>query len=272
MFTFTHPSEMTSEEVTAKRRADRRQFKLDRAKAISAVAAEAESAFEIDGRVVTPSLSGPSIPSGATWRPVPVSAEEVLPPPDELLPANVEEEPIEDVEHLQLTLPEAFFLIWNFDCLTVLDPSNVSPLHIQEFRHLTWIKGRADGPTSDLAVIPANTSCIVPRNIILISHQRRSGSRQSIPNQLHGLPPLPRLGLGNQRRYQVLRRLSALQTGSSLFARRVSRLLYYFTQQLTTSIGSLSSFAQSTRIRWINKPLSLHSRMPSLLNGHGLAP
>ena len=33
---------------------------------------------------------------------------------------------LEDLEHLQLTLPEAFFLIWALDCLTVLDPKSVS--------------------------------------------------------------------------------------------------------------------------------------------------
>ena len=36
-----------------------------------------------------------------------------------------DEEPLEDVEHLQLTLQEAFFLCWGLDCLTILDPSTV---------------------------------------------------------------------------------------------------------------------------------------------------
>jgi tRNA-splicing endonuclease subunit Sen2 len=116
---------MTSEEVTAKRRAERKQFKMDRAKAIAQAAAEAEAAFA-EGRIITPALSGPNIPSGATWRPskpseVPVaSAQETL----EDTPIE-DEEPLEDVEHLQLTLQEAFFLIWNFDCLTILDPRSV---------------------------------------------------------------------------------------------------------------------------------------------------
>ncbi len=41
-------------------------------------------------------------------------------------------EPLEDVEHLQLTLQEAFFLIWNLDCLTVLDPHTVPLLSSSE--------------------------------------------------------------------------------------------------------------------------------------------
>jgi tRNA-splicing endonuclease subunit Sen2 len=117
---------MTSEEVTAKRRAERKQFKLDRAAAIAAVAEEAETIFATEGRVIKPALSGPAIPSAATWRPTPSVAE---PPPVTPVEENeepLEEEPLEDVEHLQLTLQEAFFLIWNLDCLTVLDPHTVS--------------------------------------------------------------------------------------------------------------------------------------------------
>ncbi|KAH0582964.1 hypothetical protein H2248_010859 [Termitomyces sp. 'cryptogamus'] len=114
--------QMTSEEVTAKRRAERRQFKLDRAAAIAAVAAEAEAIFETEGRVIKPALSGPGIPSAATWRPS-ASLTEI---PDTPLPEEdvepAELEPLVDVEHLQLTLQEAFFLAWGLDCLTVLDP------------------------------------------------------------------------------------------------------------------------------------------------------
>ena len=35
------------------------------------------------------------------------------------------DEPIEDVEHLQLTLQEAFFLAYALDCLTVYDADTV---------------------------------------------------------------------------------------------------------------------------------------------------
>lgn len=118
--------ELTSEEVTARRRAERKQFKLDRARAIAAVAEEAETIFATEGRVIQPALSGPAIPSAATWKP---SAQPVIedsapetPQEDRYLD---DEEPLVDVEHLQLTLQEAFFLLWNLDCLTVLDPNSV---------------------------------------------------------------------------------------------------------------------------------------------------
>ncbi|KIY52880.1 tRNA-intron endonuclease [Fistulina hepatica ATCC 64428] len=111
-------NQMTSEEVTAKRRAERKQFKLDRARAIAAVAAEAEAAFEREGRVTVPALSGPNIPSAATWKPsspVRETTGEGEGPEQALL----DEDQLVDVEHLQLTLPEAFFLSWGLDCLTI---------------------------------------------------------------------------------------------------------------------------------------------------------
>ena len=112
--------ELTSEEITTRRRAERRQFKEDRARAIAAVAEEAESIFATEGRVILPGLSGPAIPSAATWRPaVDPSRTEVVSLEDE------QPETIPDVEHLQLTLQEAFFLSWNLDCLTILDPETV---------------------------------------------------------------------------------------------------------------------------------------------------
>lgn len=117
--------ELTSEEVTAKRRTERRQFKLDRAAAIAAVAEEAETIFATEGRVITPALSGPGIPSAATWKPAPsVTEPPATPIPDEEQEPT-ELKPLEDIEHLQLTLQEAFFLAWSLGCLTILDPHNV---------------------------------------------------------------------------------------------------------------------------------------------------
>ena len=116
---------MTSEEIREKRRAERRQFKLDRAAAIAAVAAEAEAIFETEGRVIVPALSGPEIPSGATWRPAPAPLADESFASEELKQVLEDDEPLEDLEHLQLTLPEAFFLSWNLDCLDILHPDTV---------------------------------------------------------------------------------------------------------------------------------------------------
>lgn len=117
--------EITSEEVTAKRRAERKQFKLDRARAIAAAAAEAEAAFA-EGRIISVEQTRASIPSAATWKPSD-SIQNVASSPSERqqeatdLPA----EPLEDVEHMQLTLAEAFFLTWALDCLAIYHPQTV---------------------------------------------------------------------------------------------------------------------------------------------------
>lgn len=117
---------MTSEEITAKRREQRKRFKMDRAGAIVAAAAAAEEAFRAGKTVPSPVV----IPSGATWKPADETSEREPPTlprndndPDESW--NGELDDIVDVEHLQLTPQEAFFLIWSFDCLSVLNPHTV---------------------------------------------------------------------------------------------------------------------------------------------------
>ncbi|TBU44003.1 hypothetical protein BD309DRAFT_66557 [Dichomitus squalens] len=119
---------MTAEEIREKRRAERKQFKMDRAAAIAKAAAEAEAAFA-EGRQAAPAV----IPSGATWKPQQLGETAELP---EEAPDDKDEddelEPLKDVEHLQLTLQEAFFLVWNLDCLTVLDPQTSEPLSLQQ--------------------------------------------------------------------------------------------------------------------------------------------
>ncbi|OJA19235.1 hypothetical protein AZE42_08643 [Rhizopogon vesiculosus] len=126
---------LTSEEITAKRRAERKQFKLDRAKAMAAAAAEAEVAFKEEGRVIAPGIAPDGtriIPSAATWKPTSISVPSEESPPDTPDELQEEIEPIQDLEHLQLSLQEAFFLVWALDCLTVLHPETNEPLTLAE--------------------------------------------------------------------------------------------------------------------------------------------
>ncbi|KAH9939139.1 hypothetical protein B0H21DRAFT_698568 [Amylocystis lapponica] len=122
---------MTSEEVREKRRAERKQFKLDRADAIAKAAAEAEAAFAA-GRQAESTVA---IPSGATWKPH-TSATDTLsadpPSPSPGPDADDEPDPVPEIEHLQLTLQEAFFLAWCLDCLTVLDPGTNEPMSLPQ--------------------------------------------------------------------------------------------------------------------------------------------
>jgi len=119
--------DITSEEVTAKRRAERKQFKLDRAQAIAAAAAEAEAAFA-EGRIISADETGVLIPSAATWKPSDLTRSIASPASESLQEVtDLSLEPLEDMEHMQLTLAEAFFLTWALDCLTICHPETVRP-------------------------------------------------------------------------------------------------------------------------------------------------
>lgn len=121
---------MTAEELTAKRREERKLFKSERAQAIAAAAAEAEAVFAAQGRPPTPPAENISTAVRANMaQRIPLAGGgEVIqlrdpisdPTPDEDVP------PPENMEHLQLTLQEAFFLSWGLDCLQVLEPESVS--------------------------------------------------------------------------------------------------------------------------------------------------
>ncbi|KAH7107703.1 hypothetical protein BKA62DRAFT_631322 [Auriculariales sp. MPI-PUGE-AT-0066] len=107
-----------AEVVTAKRRQQRKQFKADRARAMTEATKDAETAFS-EGR-------GDNLPApNEVSRVLNSQAREFS---AESLPAESSEtipqiETIEDLEFLQLTLEEAFFLAWSLDVLRVTDSS-----------------------------------------------------------------------------------------------------------------------------------------------------
>jgi tRNA-splicing endonuclease subunit Sen2 len=111
-------TDRAAELLTAQRRTARQQFKQDRARAILEANEQAEAAFaageEADAATF---LSAPKRPSE---RITIVSSkgedgddEEEVPPVEE------------DIEHLQLTFQEAFFLSWSLNCLSLFEPDNV---------------------------------------------------------------------------------------------------------------------------------------------------
>ncbi|KAG8905049.1 tRNA splicing endonuclease subunit sen2 [Tulasnella sp. 403] len=154
----------TAEETTAKRRAERQQFKADRADAIAAARAQAEQVFAATGELppitelgFIPSHSRPTRPAQPTYaddtNPVetlisanPATSSNLPPlvaPPapssslktpsshareEQELPVMPPDMPEKEqqMEHLQLTFQEAFFLSWSLGCLRILDPANVS--------------------------------------------------------------------------------------------------------------------------------------------------
>lgn len=125
---------MTAEEVRAKRRAERQQFKLDRAQAFAASVAQAEAAFAAgDTSVRVAPLTREEVAnfvakkgdhSGTDTPDIAETEANAIEGPTEEV-VVVEEEISEDIEHLQLTLQEAFFLLWSLDSLTVVDANMV---------------------------------------------------------------------------------------------------------------------------------------------------
>ncbi|PCH44376.1 hypothetical protein WOLCODRAFT_133194 [Wolfiporia cocos MD-104 SS10] len=119
---------LTAEEIREKRRAERKQFKLDRAAAMAQAAAEAEAAFAEGRRAEITTV----IPSGATWKPQKSATDELPSTPPAEQAKEFDESTVPELEHLQLTLQEAFFLTWTLDCLTVLDPITSEPMTLEQ--------------------------------------------------------------------------------------------------------------------------------------------
>lgn len=118
---------LTAEELTAKRREERKLFKAERAQAIAAAAAEAETKFATEGRPPTPPVENISttVRANLAQRTPLASGGEILMSKEPTLKDD-DIPPPENMEHLQLTLQEAFFLSWGLDCLQVLEPESVS--------------------------------------------------------------------------------------------------------------------------------------------------
>lgn len=139
----------TSEEVTRQRREERKQFKKDRARkereaideklAEEAIAcpknpgADTPAPRETDDFVLRPvseraSSDSPLFPNGNGRKQSPSSNKGM----DDLsLPIVTPESPsyfIVNQEHLQLTLEEAFFLVYGLGVLEIQDPSNRQPI------------------------------------------------------------------------------------------------------------------------------------------------
>ncbi|KAG9127432.1 tRNA splicing endonuclease subunit sen2 [Ceratobasidium sp. 392] len=127
-----------SELITAKRREERKQFKATRAAYLAQATADAEAAFAAGktADIVIPTIGSASqavraaASRSSQATPVATAVAEPPPPPpviEELQAGPEPEEEFvapEDMEHLQLTLQEAYFLSWGLGCLRILDPAS----------------------------------------------------------------------------------------------------------------------------------------------------
>lgn len=116
----------TAEEITARRREDRKAFKEERARALLTAQEEAEAAFAAGKPLPAPFQ--PEAVRQAT-RSTPEPSHTVAPTLTESAADATAIEPIEDLEYLQLTLQEAFFLAWALGSLRVLDSATVCRSH-----------------------------------------------------------------------------------------------------------------------------------------------
>ncbi|KZV67020.1 hypothetical protein PENSPDRAFT_636237 [Peniophora sp. CONT] len=171
---------LTAEQVTAARRAERAQFKRDRAAAMAAVAAQAEAAYAADGTVIDPEARKAQVPSAATWKPsqpsiltsrgAPVEVEDAE--EKKLAEEEEDEQPVEEMEHLQLTLSEAFFLAWALDCLSIADPNTGKIMSKPEL----WIVFQA--ASAPISLLPPQTSLLPPTPASTLLEPYLHGSEQ----------------------------------------------------------------------------------------------
>ncbi|CCX32698.1 hypothetical protein FPQ18DRAFT_313052 [Pyronema domesticum] len=115
---------LTAEEVTERRRKERKEFKLERARAEkekiqNQLAQEGKVQFETGA--VAPSSENKSV----TFAPPETPAEEK----DQPAPQVVE---VEDLEHLQLTLEEAFFLSYGLGALQIMNAEGNKPIEVPD--------------------------------------------------------------------------------------------------------------------------------------------
>lgn len=124
-------SELTAEEITARRRIIRKQFKQERAEAVAAAEAEAEASFAANPDVapVITTVIPSTQTSGLQKRLQTIISESDV----QTLPELSADEIPENVEHLQLSLQEAFFLAWAVGCLTIRNSDDGEPIPILGF-------------------------------------------------------------------------------------------------------------------------------------------
>ncbi|KIM32860.1 hypothetical protein M408DRAFT_326578 [Serendipita vermifera MAFF 305830] len=142
--------ELTAEELTAKRRMIRKQFKQQRAEAVAAAEAEAEVSFASNPNsapVITTVIPSTQTAGLNQQLQAILSAGDV-----EALPDLTIEETPDNMEHLQLSLAEAFFVAWTTGCLIIREHDSgeliTLPdlwLRCQKIHSPTW-PNRIDNP------------------------------------------------------------------------------------------------------------------------------
>ncbi|KZP01803.1 hypothetical protein CALVIDRAFT_594482 [Calocera viscosa TUFC12733] len=181
---------LTAEEVTARRREQRKHFKASRTAAIQKAAQEAEAAFSasLESPASTfelPLVNAPHNVPRPTFEAAASKASGDGPPKasetkedkgvnseDEVekqlrqQPEPLDEDQVENMEHLQLTLQEAFFLAWGLGCLRVLDTESGQYLSLPSLWALCISSSASPLPS----LPPTIDECRRPDNPFLIHY------------------------------------------------------------------------------------------------------
>ncbi|KAL7409922.1 hypothetical protein BDY24DRAFT_401516 [Mrakia frigida] len=176
---------LSSEEITALRRQERKDFKIARAAAAVATVEAQERALLASQAAALLSSSSETIsttfqpdevimpkrPGNAIYQ-VPASESNKT---DAQLNAEEQEkrrlrieEETEDLEHMQLTPEEVWFLAWGLDCLIVLDAKTKTPIPLPTLFHLLTCPILT--PTPSLGLLQPSFPAPRPDNPLLVNY------------------------------------------------------------------------------------------------------
>lgn len=116
--------DLTAEELTERRRRERREFKAERARAEKErIAKQLQEEGKLEGPlgIEIPGTQGETrAATSVHFAPSPTEPEEVV-----RIEPVLSKEDVENLEHLQLTLEEAFFLVFGLGVLKIVGPDQV---------------------------------------------------------------------------------------------------------------------------------------------------
>ena len=238
-FTARERGELTAEQMTQKRREERKLLKIERARAavkagiqlpdgIAALGGEPDPELSVrsgePGAENTPLWRGdeniPEIQAGvARVKGLKYFSSEVSQNDKSRALVNSNPDVVDDpselegIEHFQLTMVEAFFLAGMLGCLEVHDGND----QVCTYKRLTCLGFVCRSSISTLSFVPVTSKC----GVSVTKQIRLEPAGQPLLTILHCLSSFPQSGLGGQEWIQVLRGLPFVQAWTSFQSCRI---------------------------------------------------
>lgn len=187
---------LTAEENTERRRMERKEFKRERAR----VERERREKQLVEEGKMTKETDGNEEEQATSATAKSITFATVEPPSSRRRSLEKSVVDVEDLEHLQLTLEEAFFLAFGLGVLEIKDSETnvcLGEIYIVPFIVLTFA---GKNTTKGFAFV-------IPYLLLFSTTHFRSPAWRPVHVKLCCVPPLPFLGLGCQAWYQVRCRL-----------------------------------------------------------------